>query len=61
MEYGIVGTIVLALNIYAIYHILTSGASGLAKIVWTILILALPVVGFVIWLVTGPRGGAVRV
>ena len=61
MEYGIVGTIVLALNIYAIYHILTSGASGLAKIVWTMLSLALPVVGVVIWLVTGPRGGSVRV
>lgn len=56
MEYGILGIIVLAFNIYAIYSILTSGASGLAKVLWTVLILALPFVGFIIWLIVGPRG-----
>ena len=59
MEYGLLGLIVLALDIYAIYQVLTSGASTLAKIIWTIVILALPVLGFLAWLVVGPRGKAV--
>lgn len=57
MEYGILGLIVLIADIYAIYQVLTSGASTLAKILWTLLILVLPVLGFIIWLVAGPRGG----
>lgn len=61
MEYGILGLIILIANIYAIYQVITSGASGLAKIVWTLLILILPVVGLIIWLFAGPRGGTVRV
>ena len=52
---GIGGTIVLALDIYAIYNVLTSGSSAGAKILWTILVLALPIVGFLIWLLAGPR------
>ncbi len=58
MEYGLFGLIVLALDIYAIYNVLTSGASALAKIVWTVVILLLPVLGFIAWLVAGPRGAS---
>lgn len=58
MEYGILGLIVLIANIYAIFKIWTSAASGLAKIIWTIVILILPVLGFIAWLVAGPKGGS---
>ena len=58
MEYGLIGLVVLIADIYAIYNILTSGASLVAKIIWTLLVLILPVVGFIIWLVAGPRGGS---
>lgn len=61
MEYGILGLIILIANIYAIYQVLTSGASGLAKIIWTVAILILPVLGLIAWLIAGPRGGSVRV
>ena len=61
MEYGILGLIVLIANIYAIYQIFTSGASTGAKVVWTVLILLLPIVGFIIWLIAGPRGRAATV
>lgn len=61
MEYGLLGLLVLILDIYAIYQILTSGASALAKIIWTLVILALPVVGFIVWLIAGPRGGRAHV
>lgn len=56
MEYGFFGIIVLALDIWAIYNVLTSSASTLAKILWTIVILALPVLGFIVWLIAGPKG-----
>jgi hypothetical protein len=61
MEYGLLGLIILVADIYAIYQVITSGASGLAKILWTIGILIFPVVGFIVWLIAGPRGGSVRV
>ncbi len=56
MEYaGIGGFIVLALNIWAIVSIIGSGASTGAKVGWTLLVLVLPIVGFIIWLIAGPR------
>ncbi|GFE63025.1 PLD nuclease N-terminal domain-containing protein [Litoreibacter roseus] len=61
MEYGILGLIVLILNIYAIAKIFGSGASTGAKVLWIVLILVLPVVGFIIWLIAGPKGGAATV
>lgn len=59
MEYaGLGGLIVLALNIWAIISIFSSGASTGSKVLWTLLVLVLPVVGFIIWFVAGPRGNA---
>ncbi|MCB1348125.1 MAG: PLDc_N domain-containing protein [Maritimibacter sp.] len=58
---GIGGTIVLALDIYAIYSILTSRNSAGAKILWTILVLLLPILGFIIWLLAGPRSTAATI
>lgn len=58
MEYGIFGLIVLVLNIYALVKIWTSGATGGAKLVWTLLILILPVIGFIIWFFAGPKGSS---
>ena len=57
MEYGLFGLLILALDIYAIYNVLSGSGSALSKLLWTLLILALPVLGFVIWLLAGPRGG----
>lgn len=60
MEYGLFGLIVLIADLYAIYQVLTSGASTLSKVLWTLAILILPVLGFIAWLIAGPRGRAVR-
>jgi Phospholipase_D-nuclease N-terminal len=58
MEYGgILGLIVLALDIYAIWKIVQSSASIGAKVLWTLLVLILPVVGVIIWFFAGPKGG----
>jgi hypothetical protein len=59
MEF-ILGLIVLVLDVYAIYQIVTSPASTAAKVIWTIVIILLPVLGFIAWLVAGPRGKPVR-
>ncbi|HSK40556.1 MAG TPA: PLD nuclease N-terminal domain-containing protein [Arenibaculum sp.] len=57
MEF-LLGLIVLILDIWAIVNIVGSSSSILAKVLWTLLILVLPVVGFVIWLIAGPRRAA---
>lgn len=61
MEYGLLGLIVLIAGVYAIYQTITSGASTGAKVVWTIVILLLPVLGFILWLFFGPKGGSATV
>ena len=60
MEYGLFGLLILVANLYAIYQVLTSGTSTAAKVVWTLAILILPVLGFIAWLIAGPRGAAVN-
>ncbi len=61
MEYGIFGIIVLIADVYALYNIITSSASTLAKIAWCLVVLILPILGFVAWLIAGPRGGSARI
>ncbi|MEM9637880.1 MAG: PLDc N-terminal domain-containing protein [Pseudomonadota bacterium] len=62
MEYaGIGGFIILVLNIWAIVSIIGSSASTGSKVLWTLLVLVLPVVGFIVWLIAGPRSSRVAV
>lgn len=52
---GIGGLILLALDIWAIVSIVGSGASTGRKVIWVLAILILPLLGFLAWLVFGPR------
>ena len=62
MEFaGIGGFIVLILDIWAIVSILSSGASTGSKVLWTLHVLILPVLGFIIWLIAGPRSSRATV
>ncbi len=61
MEYGIFGLIVLIADIYAIIQIIGSRASGLSKLIWALVVFFLPVLGFVAWLVAGPRSSTATV
>lgn len=56
MEYGIIGLIVLVLDIIAILGIVKSGLSTGAKIVWALVVLVLPVIGMILWFVIGAKG-----
>jgi hypothetical protein len=50
------GLIAIVCALYAIFQVITSSETTVNKTVWTILILILPVVGFIIWIIAGPRG-----
>lgn len=58
---GFGGLILLALDIWAIISVLGSGASSGKKALWILLIVLLPLVGFIIWLLAGPRSTASRI
>ena len=53
---GLVGLIVLVLDIWAIINILKSGVDTSMKIIWVMVIILLPVLGLIIWAIAGPRG-----
>jgi succinate dehydrogenase/fumarate reductase cytochrome b subunit len=51
------GILVLFADIWAIVSIFQSSASTGRKVLWTVLVILLPVLGFIIWLIAGPRSG----
>ncbi|ARC89946.1 PLDc N-terminal domain-containing protein [Rhodovulum sp. MB263] len=57
---GIGGLIVLVLDIWAIVSVLNSGTATGNKVLWILLVLFLPLVGFIIWLIAGPRSATAR-
>jgi hypothetical protein len=54
---GLGGLIILVADIWAIVNILQSGASTGNKVLWTVLVVVLPVLGFILWFFWGPRTG----
>ena len=52
---GLGGLVILVLDIWAIISVIGSATSTGKKVLWTLLIVVLPLVGFLIWLVAGPR------
>jgi hypothetical protein len=58
MQYqGISGLIVLVADVWAIVNIFQSGADTGKKVLWTVLVILLPVVGFILWYFLGPKTG----
>lgn len=53
---GPIGLLVLILDVWAIVSVVQSGASTGAKVIWVVVILVLPVLGFILWLLFGPKG-----
>jgi succinate dehydrogenase/fumarate reductase cytochrome b subunit len=52
---GLFGILVLIADIWAIVNIFQSGAATDRKVLWTVLVILLPVLGFLIWYFAGPR------
>jgi hypothetical protein len=55
---GLGGLIVLALDIWALVSIIGSAASTGAKVGWCLLVVLLPLIGFLVWLIAGPRAAS---
>lgn len=52
---GIGGVIILALDLWALISIFGSRASTGNKVLWSLLVIILPILGFIIWFFAGPR------
>ncbi|HVY24705.1 MAG TPA: PLD nuclease N-terminal domain-containing protein [Steroidobacteraceae bacterium] len=52
---GFWGLIVLIADVWAIINVVQSNITTGKKVLWTVLILVLPVLGFLIWLIAGPK------
>ncbi|MFW8633533.1 PLD nuclease N-terminal domain-containing protein [Cribrihabitans pelagius] len=57
---GIGGFIVLVLSIWAIVSIIGSRAGTGAKVLWVLFVLFLPILGFICWLLFGPKSARGR-
>ncbi len=51
------GILVLIADVWAIVNIMQSGADTGRKVLWTVLVVLLPVLGFVLWYFLGPKTG----
>ncbi len=54
---GLWGITLLVADVWAIVNIFQSSASTERKVLWTVLVILLPLVGFIAWLIAGPRTG----
>lgn len=52
---GLWGLIVLVADVWAIVNIFQSSASTGKKVLWTVMVIVLPVLGFIIWYFAGPK------
>lgn len=53
---SLLGLIIFVAGVWAIYRIWLSNEDTGVKILWTLLVAILPVIGFVIWWFKGPKG-----
>ena len=54
---GLLGLLILIGDVWAIINIFQSSASNEKKLLWTIVVLLLPLLGLILWFFLGPRGG----
>jgi len=55
---GILGLLILVLDIWAIINTLGASTSTGSKVLWILLILLLPVIGVILWFFMGPRSSS---
>jgi len=53
---GLIGLVILILDVWAILKIAQSNASTGSKALWIVLVLILPILGLIIWFFAGPKG-----
>lgn len=58
---GLGGLIVLILNLWAIVSVLGSSSGTGKKVLWCLAVILLPILGFLAWLLFGPRAARRRI
>lgn len=53
---GLLGLIWLIIIIWAIVKVAQSSAGPLAKLLWILILLFMPVLGLILWFLLGPKG-----
>ncbi len=51
----ILGLVIFALDVWAIVKVWQSGETTGTKILWTVLVILLPVIGLIAWYFAGPK------
>jgi len=54
---GLVGVLILAGDIWAIINVFQGSASNERKLLWTLVVVVLPLLGLILWYFLGPRDG----
>jgi hypothetical protein len=54
---GLGGLIVLVADVWALINIFQSSADTGKKVLWTVIVIVLPVLGFILWYFMGPKTG----
>jgi len=58
MQYqGMFGILVLIADVWALVNIFQSSADTGAKVLWTVVVILLPLLGFILWYFFGPKTG----
>jgi hypothetical protein len=54
---GLGGLIVLVADVWALINIFQSSADTGKKVLWVVVVIVLPVLGFILWYFLGPKTG----
>jgi hypothetical protein len=54
---GLGSLIVLVADVWALINIFQSSADTGTKVLWTVVVILLPVLGFILWFFLGPKSG----
>ena len=54
---GLLGLLILIGDVWAIINIFQSSESNKKKLIWTVIVLILPLLGLILWFFMGPRDG----
>jgi hypothetical protein len=52
---GLIGLLILIADIWAIINVIQARTELVAKLLWIVLIVVLPLIGVIIWYFAGPR------
>lgn len=53
--HGLFGLLVLIADVWAVVNVLQSPSDTAKKVIWTVVVIVLPILGFLLWLLFGPR------